>query len=410
MENNEILDRLSDDLETIREIGTISGKPGVNRVGYTSQESGAHEFVKAEMERLGLCVRTDTVGNLYAVFAGKSQQKIAFGSHLDSVPNGGNYDGGLGVVMGLEAMRQLRDVKLNHSLELVVWRCEESSRFGSGLVGSKLATGYSGPDLLNLKDGEGITLNEAIAHAGFGCEPSKPLKAEDYAAYVEPHIEQSDQLVKLGQSVGIVTGIRAPVRYEVTVLGQWNHSGALEMRYRKDALVAASRMIVSVYEHALEYEKNGARTVATVGKLGVPEGAINRVPGEAEFLLDIRGMNVEQRDKLEADILEDLRYHSRMASTRVRFNEIERAMPVEMYEDSIVLIEKAAERLGITTTRLPSYAGHDAQSMHALGVPVSMIFVKNYGGSHNPQENINPKDAVVGTRLLVETIKMVDAS
>ena len=407
----EIAEGLKSGLETIQRIGTINGKVGVNRVAYTSQENEAHDFVRTEVENLGLSVRVDSVGNLYAVLEGKSEKKIAFGSHLDSVPGGGNYDGGLGIVMSIEAMRQLRENSLQNSLELVVWRCEESARFNSGCLGSKLATGYLNFDeVKKLKDKDGVSLEEAMRASLTHSPESATWQKEDYVAYIEPHIEQGDVLARNGHAVGIVTGIRAPVRFKITVTGEGNHSGATPMSYRHDALVAASRMINSVYEVALSSEKNGSQTVATVGNIYVADGAVNKIPDYVELILDIRGTTVAARDRLETIILDDLLFHARRTGTKVKFSEVERGTPAKLYERDIIIVEEAAKALGIPTIQLPSGAGHDAQYVWNTGIPTSMIFIRNYGGSHNPQERIDMEDAVIGTKLLVETIKGIDSS
>ncbi|HLD18630.1 MAG TPA: M20 family metallo-hydrolase [Candidatus Nanoarchaeia archaeon] len=409
----ELTQRLQHDLEAIKNVGVLKGSEGVNRIAYTLSEDQAHGFIAAEALDMGLQVRRDEVGNSYFVLPGRRfKQKIAFGSHLDSVPNGGNYDGGLGVVMGLEAMRILKDAGINHTLELVVWRCEESARFNSGCLGSKLATGYLDfEDVKKLKDKDGVSLEEAMRASLLHSPGSiETLQKEDYVSYIEPHIEQGDVLARNGHAVGIVTGIRAPVRFKVSITGEGNHSGATPMIYRHDALVAASRMINGIYELALSAEKNGSQTVATVGNIYVADGAVNKIPGYVEFILDIRGTTVEARDRLETVVLDDLLFHARRTGTKVKFSEVERGVPAKLYERDVVVVEEAAKVLGIPTIRLPSGAGHDAQYVWNMGIPTSMIFVRNYGGSHNPQEDINLEDVVAGTRLLIETIKGIDAS
>ncbi len=409
-----ITTRLSADLDEICKIGggfdENNGFTGVSRIAYSPAENKAHEFFANRVRELGLEYRVDAAGNSYGLLRGKSASKIVMGSHLDSVPKGGNYDGGLGVVMSLAAIEQLRSSKPTHSLEVVAWRCEESARFNVSCVGSKLATGYmTFEKLADAKDKSDISLHEAMRSSG--ANPDRQMEIwspNDVAHYIEPHIEQWNILSDNNIAIGVVTGIRAPVRYIVNIVGEEGHSGATPMKDRKDALVSAAQMIATVYDLARTYETKGKETVATVGYMNVRDGAISRVPGEVEFALDIRGTNLVDRNALEEEVKSNFEHIARSTGVKVYFKETERGIPVVLAEQDRAFVMNSAVDLGIETMLLPSGAGHDAQYVRNMGISTSMIFVRNNGGSHNPRESIKIADAILGTKVLVQTVRNID--
>ncbi len=397
-------ERIGSDLSELERIGKGEGR-GVTRLAYTLAEDSAHDYIRRQMEAIGMATRTDGAGNLYGISNGGNGREIVVGSHLDSVTEGGNYDGALGIVIGIETARVLAQSGAGISLEIVAFRAEESARFGVGCLGSKLATGHLTPQQARaIVDRKGITLYDAIRNSGFDPDKVKTLDESPIKLYIEPHIEQGRVLETRNAPVGIVTGIAAPVRYSATIVGKDDHSGATPMGMRQDALAAFSEMNSALEQLAIEAENIGLPIRATIGYVTVEAGTINKVPGKVIFPVDIRAPILPDRNRFEDIVLEKFRKIAGRRGVMLKLEETERGTPVMLNEEDYAVIVQAVKAAGVPEIRLPSGAGHDAQYVALLGVPTAMLFVRNSGGSHNPNESIKLEDAVVATNVLVNAV------
>lgn len=402
----------------ISKFGAINGKNyikddkpigGLTRLAFSKEDKDAREFLIELIKSYKLQVRIDEVGNIYARYDDVLEPNlpaISVGSHIDSVPNGGFYDGTLGVVAGLEAIVCIKEsgAKLKRALELIVFVAEESSRFKMATIGSKIISGKLSTDRLKeLADDSGISVFDAMKD--FGLEPQNLQKAilkdQTYKSYLELHIEQGRVLEEKGFSIGIVTGIAAPIRFELTINARADHSGATPMDMRSDALVAASHIILEAQNLA----KKGATSVATVGYIKVIPGALNVVPGKIIMGVDMRDIDENCLNLLN----KNLRKYIQDLSTKLNFGyeirELGCDTPVKLDENLINLLYENAKNLSIKSLKMPSGAGHDAMHMNKIASSVGMIFIPCKDGiSHNINEDICFDDAIKGAEILASTM------
>lgn len=401
--------RLQKDFENIKEL-TKDVNAGVTRLAYSQEENLAHSYIVKEAQKSGLKHRVDGIGNLYARLGEANKSAIRIGSHLDSVNNGGNYDGAVGVLTGLEALRCLIEAKpkLKHPVELVVLRAEEGARFNRGLIGSGAVTGnLTKEEAKNLKDENGVTLFEAIRQAGY--EPDKiddvRWDASEIKMFLEPHIEQNDVLYNEKIPIGLVTGIAAPVRFQITVLGQYDHSGATPMNRRKDAVAGAAEMILAAEKIALDAFNWGKTPVATVGNATVPYGSINKIAGKTVFYLDIRDSNMSDRDHVEKNLIDEFNKIAERRGLTVNIQETQRVRPAIVNAKVKDLLVSACKKLNITYKLMASGAAQDSQQIANYGVPTGMIFVPSRDGiSHQPEEFTEMEDIATATKVLLTAI------
>lgn len=395
--------RLEQDLRELERISKAAR--GVTRLAFTPAENRAHEYMREQMKSAGLKTRTDGAGNLYGSLNGNGS-RIVIGSHLDSVPEGGNYDGALGVAMGLEAARIIKAAGEKISLEVVAFRAEESTRFHASCIGSKLVTGFLTPEeARQRRDNDNVSLYNAIVNSGFNPEQVVQWKKTDVRMYIEPHIEQGRVLLEAGTPIGIVTGIAAPVRYTITIMGKQDHSGATPMHMRKDALAAFSEMHTTLEALAIEAESKGGSIRATIGYVEVPAGSINKITGVARFPIDIRATNLHERGTFERGVLKQLELIAKNRGVSIIFGqEDERGTPVTLREEDYSILELAAQESGIPAPLLASGAGHDAQYVALAGIPTAMLFIQNTGGSHNPEESVDINNVAIATNVLIKAI------
>ena len=401
--------RLELEMNTVSRYGALVPK-GMTRLAFSKEEKEARDYVKSLMQQCGMHIREDAIGNIIGRLEGEdpSLSSIALGSHLDSVPFGGYYDGTLGIMCALEAIRFFQENAISHkrALELIIFSCEESSRFNMATVGSKVMSGKLGVETLKqLRDKEGISLYEAAKE--FGCcvdalESAKRNKDELYC-YLELHIEQGPVLSSQHIPVGIVTGIAAPFRYELTVHGKADHSGATPMNMRHDALVCASEIILGI--ETIASSKAGSTTVATVGFAQAIPGVLNVIPGEVKMGIDIRDIdqgNLEKADSLIKDLISQVT-HKRGLTFTLKL--LSKDFPTVLDSSLIELLEKEAKSLNIATLRLPSGAGHDAMHMPNIAQHTGMIFVPcKEGISHNVEEAIDMEDVYKATEVLTKSL------
>jgi len=397
-------------LQVIEKLNTFGlGQRGVTRLAFDQAEIQAKEYVEELMREAGMSVRIDAFGNIIGRVEGldKNAPAVATGSHVDSVPEGGWYDGVVGVVGGLAAIRELQTQQpLTHPLELIVFSAEESSRFGYSTMGSKAMVGTANVGAWSkAKDQSGTTLVAALTACGIDLSHLKQAvrSKEDLKAFVELHIEQGSVLERLGKRIGIVEIIAAPTRLNVVVEGVAAHSGTTPMEERQDALVSAAMIILAVQEIALEHSHRG--TVGTVAVLKVYPNAVNVVPGKVELGVDIRGVEHESIiETLQAvkDAISDI---ADGQETPVSIQVLSSEKPVQLNSQVIGAIEASCQKLNLSYSKLNSRAGHDAMNMAHL-VPTGMIFISCLDGiSHNPDEYADPDDIMEGIAVLTETLR-----
>jgi N-carbamoyl-L-amino-acid hydrolase len=358
------------------------------------------------MLECGMAVRTDPAMNLFGRRGAAGRPFVMTGSHLDTVPQGGRFDGALGVLTALAAAKALdsRDMQAL-SLEVVAFTGEESSRFGLPLFGSRAYVGtLEFEKFPSYVDANGIGLEDALAQVGTSIESLRqPTMTERPQAFVELHIDQGTLLRDAGVPVGVVTAIAAPTRLAVWIEGKASHSGASLPGDRKDALVAAAQVITEI--EALMRREEPWQSVATVGRVRVIPNVINVVPGEVELGIDIRGSDLGSKHRLVRAIDKLLARVSARRGLSVRRQATVNEDPVTLDERIVQAVDDAAAGLSIPRTKIISMAGHDSMQM-AQVCPTGMVFVGNRSGtSHSPAEDIAPEDIEAGANVLLETIK-----
>ena len=400
--------RFERNFNAISEFGALKGG-GLTRLAFSKEDLEARKFLINLIEKNGFKLKIDNVGNIYAIYdhgCEADAKPVCVGSHIDSVPNGGFYDGTLGVMAGLEALSSIKEagIKLKRPLWLINFSCEESSRFKTATIGSKIISGKLGLQRLHeLKDEDGISLFEAMSAAGFKPQnlDEAILKENSLHAYLELHIEQGPVLERSAISVGVVSGIAAPIRFEITIQGKADHSGATPMNMRSDALLAASHIIIA----ANKFAKSKKTAVATVGYVHAKPGVLNVVPGEARLGVDLRDIDKKSLDELNLELRNFVGELSRELKFSYEIRELSSDEPVKLSKHAINLLEDEAKKLGIKTLTLPSGAGHDAMNLIKLANSVGMLFIPCIDGiSHNTKEAINFKDAVSATKILTNAL------
>jgi N-carbamoyl-L-amino-acid hydrolase len=383
---------------------------GVSRTAYSDADVAGRGYVIGEMRAAGLQPRIDPAGNIFARREGLSPQlpAILFGSHIDSVPNGGNFDGDLGSLSALGAIEALNaaGVRTRHPVEMVVWAHEESYAFGRGLACSRIAAGDITPADMD-EVWNGMRRGDAIRK--IGGDPDRILDARrakgSHHCYLELHIEQGATLERTGIPVGIVEGIVAIDRYDATIAGVANHSGTTPMAERHDALLAASYLTIAVRDAATRLP---GRQVATAGRIEVTPNSANVIPGLVHLSVELRDLDPRKLASMMDDIRARAREIASTTGTTIAFRELARAAPAVATPEVQHAIEQAAATLHLGSARLPSGAGHDAQMMALLG-PMGMIFVPSVGGvSHSPKELTHWDDCARGADVLLQTILEMD--
>ncbi|WP_342433539.1 allantoate deiminase [Neobacillus sp. FSL H8-0543] len=388
-------------LEWLGQFGKDSAG-GVSRLLYTKEWVEAQHALKGWMEEIGLKAQFDEIGNLYGTLTGKnSNETILTGSHVDSVKNGGLYDGPYGIIAGILAIKYLKETygEPLRNVEVVSMAEEEGSRFPYAFWGSKNIVGLAKrEDVENIKDFEGIPFVKAMKESGFDFRDETKGPRKDLKAFVEIHIEQGSVLETEKKSVGVVHSIVGQRRFTVEINGQANHAGTTPMGYRKDAVFAASQMIFEIISKAKEA---GDPLVATVGKIEALPNIVNVVPGKAIFTLDVRHTDkqaiVDFSEQLTAIINEVSKAHDVETSIDMWMD----ADPVPMDAEIVDVIEQQCNAAGLNYKLMHSGAGHDSQ-IFAPVVPTAMLFVPSLKGiSHNPAEFTEPTDLAEGVKALI---------
>jgi N-carbamoyl-L-amino-acid hydrolase len=383
---------------------------GVSRVAYSDADVAGRRYVMDLMRASGLEPRVDPAGNIFGRRAGSdpSRPPILFGSHIDSVPRGGNFDGDLGSLAALgviEACAAAR-VTTRHPLELVVWSAEEGVAFGRGLAGSRIVAGDVQPADM---DATWNGLRRADAIRTIGGRPDAIMTAVRpkgaHHCYLELHIEQGGTLDRTRVPVGVVEGIVAIHRYTAVVTGFSNHAGTTPMTERQDALVAASYLAIAVREIVT---REPGRQVGTVGRLDVTPNAPNVIPGEVQMTVELRDLSSEKLLALADAVKRRAAEIARASNTTIEIRDLSRNPPALASSDVQRAIERAASSLDLNSARLPSGAGHDAQMMAQLS-PMGMIFVPSVAGiSHSPKELTSWQDCANGADVLLRAVLAMD--
>ncbi|WP_254538359.1 Zn-dependent hydrolase [Halomarina litorea] len=401
-------ERLRDDITTNAEYGAISTDQGWGRTVLTGTDAnrGARQYLLDRLDAAGLDVRIDAVGNIVGRWvsggADPTAPAVACGSHLDSVPEGGIFDGVLGVYSALEAVRALQDAgrDLARPIEVVCFTEEEGGRFSNGVLGSSVASGNrTVEDALALEDGEGVTLEAALTDIGF--RGTGRLDASEWDSWLELHVEQGERLQDANAAVGIVSAITGTIRCEVDVVGEANHSGSTAMDARTDALAAASELVLEVEAAANDVlDERGGAVVGTVGKLDVSPNAINVVPGRVELGIDVRDVQYASMERVVERIRDCLAGLETERGVEVSFERPYDIAPSRMSDRCIAALEQAAATVDASSQSLHSGAGHD--TMHVADVTdTGLLFAPSRGGfSHSPREWTEWSSCTTATRVL----------
>ena len=397
---------------TLQELGQLGDSPeGMDRVAYSSEDIAGRDYTIKLMREAGLETRIDTAGNMIGRRAGSddSLPAIALGSHTDTVPKGGKYDGALGVMGAIEVIRTLEDQghRTRHPLEVINFTNEEGTRFHRWLVGSRSMSGLLEQEDLDAVDDDGLPFGPCLADIGGDISRiGEAVRSPgELAAYFELHIEQGPYLHRSGTPIGVVTGITGRAVFEVEIEGKANHAGTTPMSTRRDALVSASKLVLAIQKMAADQE---ICRVSTVGSIKAVPNAVNVIPGSASIGLEFRDTDMEAlaaaeqelrriTDRASTDDVVDIEVHRHRFTTSV---------PITPEMQS--LVAEAAENCGFEWESLPSGAGHDAQAVANIA-PVAMVFVPSVDGiSHSREEYSTPQDCANGAQVLLELLLLAD--
>ncbi|QWU18416.1 Zn-dependent hydrolase [Paenibacillus sophorae] len=402
---------------SIQELATFGQNEngGLDRTTFTPAELEAREWLKAALRNEGISIRIDEAANIWGRRAGENPEllpPIVCGSHMDTVPNGGKYDGALGVLMALEVLRTLNDagIATRHPFELVSFSAEEPNPFGLSTFGSRAVTGkLTREQIIGVRNPEGKLLTEALEEAGGSpeCFDQAALSKEAISAFVEVHIEQGRRLISRNIPIGVVTSITGIYREEVTVRGEANHAGTTLMEDRNDALTAAAEMILAAESICRAFP--ACEVVGTVGQLKIIPNAPNIIPAEAVFLVEFRGESKDQIGQVLTEWKLRLELLARRRLSIVTRKVILNQPPSPMDRSVLESIERQAGLLRIPSLRLGSMAGHDATHMTSI-TRSGMIFVPSVGGkSHCPEEESRITDIEQAANVLLHTMLDLDA-
>ncbi|WP_026695340.1 hydantoinase/carbamoylase family amidase [Peribacillus kribbensis] len=402
-------ERLNNHINQLGEIGKTSDH-GVQRLALSNEDKEARYIVTEWMKNAGLTVSHDHFGNLIGRKEGSdpSLPPVMIGSHIDSVRNGGKFDGTIGVLAGIEIVKSITDAHIihKHPIEVVAFCEEEGSRFNDGLFGSRGMVGKITQQDLKKVDDHNQSRYEALKTFGFGINPDQMEDSirtiGEIKHYFELHIEQGPYLEKSGHAIGIVDGIAGPVWSTVKLTGEAGHAGTVPMELRKDPLVGAAEVILAV-ENLCKGDSD-APTVGTVGRISAFPGGNNIIPESVEFSLDIRDIDVERRSRVIQRIEKKIQEVSRSRNLEYKIEKYVDALPVQCSHHLVQSLKQSCRNLGIDAPLMVSGAGHDAMLLAEI-TEVAMVFVRcRHGISHSPKEWADIEDIIIGTEVLYETV------
>jgi ureidoglycolate amidohydrolase len=399
--------RLISEIEALASISDAE-PPAVTRIVFTPTDLKARTWLKARYEEAGLAVRHDPIGNTFARWTGSDPTlpPVGTGSHIDAIPNAGKYDGVVGVLGGLEAIRALQQsgFRPRHSIELLVFTSEEPTRFGVGCLGSRMLSGtLSANSARQFKDNEGASLNDVRERAGVrGDLEAVKLPSGYYSAFVELHIEQGPRLEGQGIPLGVVTSIAAPASLRISIEGSGGHAGGVLMPDRRDALCAAAELILAIENAA---RTSGAiDTVATVGICEVFPGAVNSIPSRVRLSADIRDTDLQRRDGLMRKIETASQAISAKRQVPIHTEVLNADAPADCATAVVEALSESCEKYNFKFLPMVSRAYHDSLFMSRIA-PTAMLFIPCRNGySHRPDEYASPEDIARGTLVLAETL------
>jgi allantoate deiminase len=393
---------LAADLDAAARIGADGG--GVSRFAWTPELAQANEWLVGRLQELGLEAEIDAAGNVLGRWEEGEGTAVLVGSHLDTVPRGGRYDGALGVLAALEVVRTLqRDgVSLRRPLWIVSFNDEEGSRFQTGMLGSRAFIGDLDPE-----DWRRRGVADAMAAGGFDFEQLGEAKAVDrVGAYLELHIEQGPVLEQEGLDLGIVSGIAGLLGFRVRLIGEANHAGTTPMASRRDALAGAARIVIELREEA----RSRGDMTANVGILTVAPGGFNVIPGTAEFTIDARAGDADAFARAERFVRDALERVADEEQLELEVTETHRKPPTPLDTELQELLAQGAAAEGAAARSMPSGAGHDAMVL-ARHIPAAMLFVPSRAGiSHSPDEYTSPEQCELGARVLARAVRALVAA
>ena len=398
-------DRLN---RTVDELANIGGQAdgGVRRLAFSPEDIAARDRVAEWMQEAGMSVRIDAASNLIGTYPGLDPDlpALATGSHIDTVPSGGRFDGALGVLAGLEVARVLQEngMRMQHPFEIIAFADEERT-----MVGSKSMAGTAPEDPKHYSTAEGATIQDCLARTGGNWEQIAAARrsSEDIACFLELHVEQGGVLEVLECNIGVVEGIVGQRRFHITIEGEANHAGTTPMHMRRDALTTAAQLILAVEDMARNFP---GEPVATVGAIQVSPNTINTVPGHVEMSLDMRSLSQSDIDRMLAQLKRKIESVAVATRAKIRIKPELELEPTLATPEVQSMIVESCEELGFSYTHLPSRASHDAQEIGRV-TDMGMIFVPSQEGvSHSGKEYTSPEQCVQGANVLLRTVLKLD--
>ncbi|MEK9756176.1 MAG: Zn-dependent hydrolase [Bacteroidota bacterium] len=398
--------RITNLFENLKTFG-VNDNQGNDRVAYSNFDIQAREFIKDKLEKIGVIVKTDFAGNLVGIYNPQNSvlKPISFGSHIDAVPNGGHYDGQVGVIASIEVLQSIYDQKItfNHPLEFLIFSNEEGGVFGSRALAGKISN-----ETLEVKTASGYTNREGVDRLGGNSDRIFEVKRNygDIHAFIEMHIEQGSNLYTEKIDIGIVEGIVGLKWWNVKITGFANHAGTTPMNQRQDAAIAAAKFILMVNENVRSIEGS---QVGTVGRMSAMPGVPNVIPGEVNLSLELRDLSADKISSIYNQIIGNTKQIEQETNTSFTFNTIDATGdPALMDKRLMSIIKDISDEFGYSSKVMPSGAGHDAQDM-ALISPSAMIFVPSKDGiSHSPQEFTDIEMIKKGANVLLNTLIKID--
>jgi N-carbamoyl-L-amino-acid hydrolase len=402
--------RLLSEIETLARISEAP-HPAVTRIVFTPKDMEARAWLRTKFEEAGLVVRQDAVGNAFARWVGSNaaEPPVGTGSHIDAVPNAGKYDGVVGVLGGLEAIRALQrsGFRPARSIELIVFTSEEPTRFGIGCLGSRMLSGtLTAENARRLMDGSNQPLEDVRQKVGMqGNLESVRLPSGSYSAFVELHIEQGPLLERAQVPLGIVESIAAPASLQIILEGAGGHAGGVLMHDRKDALCAAAETILAV---EIAANSSGSQdSVATVGICEVFPGAVNSIPSRVRLTLDARDIDLARRDAIIHAVRNKAKAISEKRGVSIRFEVVNADKPASCSPIVINALTQSCRKHALPFQKMVSRAYHDSLFMSRI-IPTGMLFIPCRNGySHRPDEFASPEDIARGTLVLAETLSLL---
>jgi ureidoglycolate amidohydrolase len=399
--------RLSDEIEALAAFSDAE-PPAVTRVVFNAADMKARAWIRARCEEAGLAVRSDAIGNTFARWNGSDSAAgvVGTGSHIDAIPNAGKYDGVIGVLGGLEAIRALQRSRFRprRSIELLIFTSEEPTRFGIGCLGSRLLSGTLSADAARkLADSDGVALEDVRKNAGFANDlESVKLPANYYHAFVELHIEQGPILEREGVPLGIVEKIAAPASLRIAIEGAGGHAGGVLMPDRRDALCAAAELILALENAARTSE--AVDTVATVGMCDVFPGAVNSIPARVRLSVDVRDTSLDRRDLVLRALDQACTATAAKRQVAIHQELLNADAPAECGPVVIAALRRACEKHSFRFLPMTSRAYHDSLFISRVA-PVAMLFIPCHNGySHRPDEYASSEDIARGALVLAEAL------